>query len=59
MKEGQKANVPVSPFMDIDSVVLKNKNIEGGMGIHFFKNATEGTVKSIFTPNIKNEMFIK
>jgi hypothetical protein len=28
--------------MEIESVVCKNKNIEGGMGIHFFKNATEG-----------------
>lgn len=34
---GRNSGVPVSPFMDIDSIVCKNKNIEGGMGIHFFK----------------------
>jgi hypothetical protein len=37
LKEGKEAGVPVSPFMEIEAIVCKNKNIEGGMGIHFFK----------------------
>jgi hypothetical protein len=33
----------VSPFItDLPDLVCKNKNIEGGMGIHFFKNAAFG-----------------
>lgn len=42
LKDGRAAGVPVSPFMDISSIVCKNKNIEGGMGIHFYENATHG-----------------
>lgn len=43
LKEGRDIySVPVSPFMDIESIVCKNKNIEGGMGIYFYKNATVG-----------------
>ena len=35
--------MPVSPFItDLPDLVCKNKNIEGGMGIHFFKNAAFG-----------------
>ena len=35
--------MPVSPFIDdIDSLVCKNKNIEGGMGIFFYHNASHG-----------------
>ena len=40
---GKQLEVPVSPFLDrIPSLVCKNKNIEGGMGIHFFQNAAHG-----------------
>jgi hypothetical protein len=40
---GRDAGVPVSPFWDdVESIVVKHKSIEGGMGIHFFKNATHG-----------------
>ena len=36
--DGHKMGVPVSPFLtNIESIVCKNINIEGGMGIHFFK----------------------
>ncbi|CAN0589885.1 unnamed protein product, partial [Ectocarpus sp. 12 AP-2014] len=34
--------VPISPFLDIPAVVIKDKNEEGGMGLYFFKNATAG-----------------
>ena len=37
LKDGRSAGVPVSPFMDIASIVCKNKNVEGGMGIHFYE----------------------
>lgn len=37
LKEGKEAGVPVSPFLEMENIVCKNKNIEGGMGIHFFK----------------------
>ena len=38
--DGERLGVPVTPFDKVtDSIVVKNKNIEGGMGIHFFKNA--------------------
>lgn len=37
LKEGKAAGVPVSPFLELEAIVCKNKNIEGGMGIHFFK----------------------
>lgn len=41
--DGKAAGVPVSPFIDsIGSLVCKNKNVEGGMGIHFFRNAAHG-----------------
>lgn len=36
-------NVPVSPYNDnVEAMVCKNKLIEGGMGIHFYKNAAFG-----------------
>ena len=43
LKEGAAAGVPVSPFMSepVD-LVIKNKNIEGGLGIYFYKNAVHG-----------------
>lgn len=40
--DGRSGGVPVSPFMDVDAIVCKNKNIEGGMGIFFYKNAAHG-----------------
>jgi len=43
LRDGEKAGVPVSPFLsDVDALVVKHKSIEGGMGIHFFDNATAG-----------------
>lgn len=41
--QGKALNVPVSPYYDnIEAIVCKNKLIEGGMGIHFYKNASFG-----------------
>lgn len=40
--EGKKLNIPISPFLEVESLVCKNKNIEGGMGIFFYKNAAAG-----------------
>ncbi len=43
LKEGADVGVPVSPFMEKQvDLVIKNKNVEGGLGIHFFKNAVHG-----------------
>ena len=43
LKQGHKLGVAVSPFLiDIEQLVCKHKSIEGGMGIHMFKNATNG-----------------
>jgi len=40
--EGLKLHIPVSPILDIKSLVCKNINIEGGLGITFYKNAMHG-----------------
>jgi len=42
LEEGSKIGVPVSPFLTTPGVVVKHRNEEGGMGIHFYKNATAG-----------------
>ena len=34
--------IPVSPWLDVECVVAKDKGTEGGMGIHFFKSASHG-----------------
>jgi hypothetical protein len=39
---GEEAGFPVSPFLPYPSLVVKHRNIEGGMGIHFFSNALSG-----------------
>lgn len=40
---GDKVGVPITPFnKKDDAVVVKHKSIEGGMGIHFYKNAAHG-----------------
>jgi hypothetical protein len=42
LEKGERVGVPVSPFLKVESIVCKHRNEEGGMGIHFFKNATAG-----------------
>lgn len=34
--------MPVSPFLEIESIVVKDKNMEGGLGINFYQNALHG-----------------
>ena len=42
LEEGTKRKVPVSPYLSTPAIVVKHRNEEGGMGIFFYKNATEG-----------------
>lgn len=43
LKVGKARGVPVSPFLeDVSSLVVKHRNEEGGMGIHFYRNAVHG-----------------
>eukprot|EP00971_Amphidinium_carterae_P138273 2739735-Amphidinium_carterae.1 len=39
---GEKRGVAVAPFLKEPVVVAKHKNEEGGLAIHFFKNAASG-----------------
>ena len=42
LEEGAKRGVPVSPYLNTPAIVVKHRNEEGGMGIYFYKNATDG-----------------
>ncbi|KAL7496623.1 hypothetical protein ACHAWT_009299 [Skeletonema menzelii] len=42
LEEGSKCDVPVSPYLDCPAIVVKHRNEEGGLGIHFYRNATDG-----------------
>jgi hypothetical protein len=42
LQEGTKRGVPVSPYLKMPGLVVKHRNEEGGMGIYFYKNATDG-----------------
>jgi len=42
LKEGRDRGVPISPFLDTPAIVVKHRNEEGGLGIFFYKNATDG-----------------
>lgn len=42
LEEGAKRDVPISPFLSTPGIVVKHRNEEGGMGIHFYKNAVAG-----------------
>ena len=42
LQQGKALGVPVSPFLELEDLVVKNKNMEGGLGIYFFKNALNG-----------------
>jgi len=42
LEEGAKRGVPVSPYLDTPAIVVKHRNEEGGLGIYFYKNATDG-----------------
>jgi len=42
LTDAKEADIPVSPWLDVENLVIKDKNEEGGMGIHFYTNATQG-----------------
>ncbi|CAM9106972.1 unnamed protein product [Choristocarpus tenellus] len=42
LTEAKKNGVPISPFLDVPELVIKDKDEEGGMGLFFYKNATIG-----------------
>lgn len=58
LTDAKEANVPVSPWLDHEAIVVKDKNEEGGMGIHFFKNAVFGG-KWIIQPKLSNAGMVK
>jgi Sugar-transfer associated ATP-grasp len=44
LQSAKRAGVAVSPWLDIDAgaIVVKDKNEEGGMGVHVYESATHG-----------------
>ena len=42
LEKGAALGVPVSPILTLPGLCIKHKNEEGGMGIHFYKNAMDG-----------------
>ena len=42
LQSGKDLSIPVTPFLSVDSIVCKHINIEGGQGIHIFRNALSG-----------------
>lgn len=42
LETGTERGVPVSPYLTTPGIVVKHRNEEGGLGIYFYKNATEG-----------------
>jgi hypothetical protein len=54
----EKAGVPISPCMKVGEIVVKDRNEEGGMGIHFFKNACSGKGDWIIQEKLDNDDFV-
>lgn len=54
----KEAGVPVSPWLDTEAIVVKDKNEEGGMGIHFYGNAVHGG-QWIIQPKLNNAGVVK
>lgn len=42
LKKGDEIGIPVSPFLKMPNLVVKDTNEEGGMGIYFYRNAIHG-----------------
>lgn len=57
LTEAKRNDVPVSPWIDAETLVIKDKNEEGGMGIHFYKNAVHGG-DWIIQPKLSNDQFV-
>jgi|ERR1712086_83234 len=56
--EAKKADIPVSPWLEDHTLVIKDKNEEGGMGIHFYKNAIHGG-DWIIQKRLSNDDFVQ
>jgi hypothetical protein len=56
--EAEKAGVPISPCMKTGEIVVKDRNEEGGMGIHFFKNACRPGGDWIIQEKLDNDDFV-
>ena len=56
LMSGEKNKIAVSPWLKVD-VCVKHKNEEGGMGIHFYKNAISGGDWIIQT-RLSNDAFV-
>jgi hypothetical protein len=42
LENGKKRGVPISPYLTTPGIVVKHRNEEGGLGIHFYRNAVDG-----------------
>jgi len=59
LKDAEANGIPTSPCMgDVQTLVIKDKNEEGGMGIHFFKNAMHGG-DWIIQQKLTNNAFVR
>ena len=45
-REGSQQRSAVSPVLETPALCIKHKNEEGGMGIHFFRNAPRAATGS-------------
>jgi len=57
LETGESLGVAVSPTMKVHSIVAKDRNEEGGMGIHFYKNAFHGG-QWILQERLFNDSFV-
>ena len=57
IEKGRNKGVAVSPVLETPALCIKHKNEEGGMGIHFFRNALEGG-DWILQEVMQNEAFV-
>jgi len=59
LKKGKELGVSVSPFLEsMPSIVVKHRNVEGGMGIHFFNSAVHGG-DWIFQERLRNSAWLR
>ena len=54
----ESAGVPVSPTLDLAGVCVKHRNEEGGLGIHFYRSASEGG-DWIIQPVLRNAGWVR
>lgn len=58
LKEGDGV-IPISPYLhDVQELVCKNKNVEGGLAIHFYRNALFGG-EWILQPKLANAAWLQ